>query len=124
MVGNPHAGLTQSEFPDQRGPLFYNPAAFAAPTGLTFGNVGRNTLYMPGRLNFDFGLFKKFMFGETRELDFRWENFNIFNHTQFNSIGGSMDTTDPAGSVDSSGFLHLDGAHAARRMQFGLRFVF
>jgi len=35
-----------------------------------------------------------------------------------------MDTTDPAGNVDSSGFLHLDGAHAARRMQFGLRLVF
>jgi hypothetical protein len=124
LVGNAHAGLTQTEFPDQRGPLFYNPAAYAVPTGLTFGNVGRNTLYMPGRLNFDFGLFKKFMFGETRELDFRWENFNLFNHTQFNSIGESMDTTDPAGNVDSSGFLHLDGAHAARRMQFGLRFVF
>jgi hypothetical protein len=124
LVGNAHAGLTQTEFPDQRGPLFYNPGAYAVPTGLTFGNVGRNTLYMPGRLNFDFGLFKKFMFGETRELDFRWENFNLFNHTQFNSIGQSMDTTDPAGNVDSSGFLHLDGAHAARRMQFGLRFVF
>ncbi len=124
LVGNAHSGLTQTEFPDQRGPLFYNPAAYAAPTGLTFGNVGRNTLYMPGRLNFDFGLFKKFMFGETRELDFRWENFNLFNHTQFDSIGQSMDTTDPGGNVDSSGFLHLDGAHAARRMQFGLRFVF
>jgi len=124
LVGNPHAGLTQTNFPDQRGPLFYNPAAFAAPTGLTFGDVGRNTLYLPGRLNFDFGLFKRFIFGETRELDFRWENFNLFNHTQFNSIGSSMDTTDPAGNVDSSGFLHLDGAHAARRMQFGLRFQF
>jgi hypothetical protein len=124
LVGNPHAGLTQTEFPDQRGPVFYNPAAFAAPTGLTFGNVGRDTLYLPGRLNFDFGLFKRFQFGESRELDFRWENFNLFNHTQFNSIGQSMDTTDPAGNVDSSGFLHLNGAHAARRMQFGLRFQF
>jgi Carboxypeptidase regulatory-like domain/TonB-dependent Receptor Plug Domain len=124
LVGNPHAGLTQTEFPDQRGPVFYNPSAFAVPTGLTFGNVGRNTLYMPGRLNFDFGLFKRFIFGESKELDFRWENFNLFNHTQFNSIGSSMDTTDPASNVDSSGFLHLDGAHAARRMQFGLRFQF
>lgn len=124
LVGNAHANLTQTEFPDQRGPLFYNPAAFAVPTGLTFGNVGRDTLYMPGRLNFDFGLYKKFMFGEVRELDFRWENFNLFNHTQFNSIGSSMDTTNPSANVDSSGFLHLDGAHAARRMQFGLRFVF
>ena len=126
LVGNPHAGLTQTEFPDARGPVFYNAAAFAVPTGLTFGNVGRNTLYYPGRLNFDFGLFKKFSFGESRELDFRWETFNLFNHTQFNSIGNSMDTTNPgsAANLDSSGFMHLDGAHAARRMQFGLRFQF
>ncbi len=87
LVGNPHAGLTQTEFPDQRGPVFYNPAAFAAPTGLTFGNVGRDTLNLPGRLNFDFGLFKRFQFGESTRarFEFRWENFNFFNHTQFNS---------------------------------------
>ncbi len=126
LVGNPHASVTQTEFPDARGPVYYNAAAFAVPTGLTFGNVGRNTLYYPGRLNFDFGLFKRFTFGETRELDFRWETFNLFNHTQFNSIGTSMDTTDPgsAANLDSSGFMHLDGAHAARRMQFGLRLQF
>jgi hypothetical protein len=124
LVGNPHASLSQTEFPDRRGPVFYNAAAFAPPTGLTFGNVGRDTLYLPGRLNFDFGLFKRFQFGESRELDFRWENFNLFNHTQFNSIGSSMNTADPAANLDSSGFLHLNGAHAARRMQFGLRFQF
>ncbi|MGB9466259.1 MAG: carboxypeptidase regulatory-like domain-containing protein [Candidatus Acidiferrum sp.] len=123
LVGNPYV-IPQANFPDVRGPLYYNPAAFAVPTGLTFGNVGRNTLYLPGRLNFDFGLFKKFVFGESKEIDFRWENFNLFNHTQFNSIGGGMDTTNPGASLDSSGFLHLDGAHAPRRMQFGLRFQF
>ncbi len=124
LVGNPHAALTQTEFPDQRGPVYYNAAAFAPPTGLTFGNVGRDTLYLPGRLNFDFGLFKRFQFGESRELDFRWENFNIFNHTQYNSIGSSMDTSTPVTNLDSSGFLHLNGTHAARRMQFGLRLQF
>jgi hypothetical protein len=126
LVGNPHSGVTQTEFPDVRGPLYYNASAFAVPTGLTFGDVGRNTLYYPGRLNFDFGVFKRFSFGESKALDFRWENFNLFNHTQFNSIGTSMDTTDPgsAANLDSSGFLHLNGAHAARRMQFGLRLQF
>ena len=124
LVGNPHAGLTQTEFPDERGPLAFNPAAFAPPTGLTFGDVGRDTLYLPGRLNFDFGLFKRFQFGESRALDFRWETFNLFNHTQFNSIHSTMNTADPGANADSSGFLHLDGAHAARRMQFGLRLQF
>jgi hypothetical protein len=97
------------------GPLFYSPSAFAVPTGLTFGNVGRNTLYLPGRLNFNMGLFKRFAINERYGFDFRWETFNTFNHTQFNS----MDT----GNSDSN-FLVLNGTHDPRRMQFGLRFYF
>lgn len=134
QVGDPHAHLSQTEFPDQRGPLLYNPAAYAAPTGLTFGNVGRNTLYLPGRLNFDFGLFKRFSLGESKAIDFRWENFNIFNHTQFDRICGgnpgdqtpscAMDTTNPGANPNNSDFLHLTGAHRPRTMQFGLRLQF
>jgi len=124
LVGNPHSGLTQTNFPDVRGPVLYNPAAFAVPTGLTFGNVGRNTLYLPGRLNFDFGLFKRFSLGETKAIDFRWENFNLFNHTQFDAINRNMNKTNPGASLDSSSFLHLTDAHLSRRMQFGLRFEF
>ncbi len=135
LVGNPHAGLTQTNFPDVRGPLLYNPAAFALPTGLTFGNVGRNTLNYPGRLNFDFGVFKRFPINERAGIDFRWENFNLFNHTQFNQVSGngssggsgakaSMDTSNPGANLDSSSFLHATGAHFPRRMQFGLRFYF
>ncbi len=137
LVGNPHSGLTQTNIPGIRGPLLYNPAAFALPTGLTFGNVGRNTLYLPSRLNFDFGLFKRFSFGETKAIDFRWENFNLFNHTQYDEISGAgpggnaaMDCTgaknsagDPA-CIASSSFLHASNAHLGRRMQFGLRLQF
>jgi Carboxypeptidase regulatory-like domain/TonB-dependent Receptor Plug Domain len=130
IVGNPHASA--QDVPGVRGPLMFSPAAFTIPTGLTFGDVGRNTLYGPGRINFDFGLFKRFSFTETRALDFRWENFNLFNHTQYNGINGSMDCgTIPVGGnagdascIGSSSFLHASGAHLARRMQFGLRFQF
>jgi hypothetical protein len=128
LVGNPHTSV-QSNVPSVRGPLLYDPAAFAIPTGLTFGNVGRNTLTNPGRINFDFGLFKRFSFGERYAFDLRWENFNLFNHTQYNGVNTGMDCA-PVGStagdpacVDSS-FLHASGAHLARRMQFGLRFQF
>src|SRR5713226_8777615 len=44
LVSNPGSGFTANQDPSNRGPLFYNPAAFASPTGLTFGNLGRNTL--------------------------------------------------------------------------------
>lgn len=115
LVGDPYSSFTANQDPSVFGPLYFNPAAFAAPTGLTFGNVGRNTLYAPGRLNFDFGLFKRFSFGETKAIDLRWENYNLFNHTQFNGVDGSL---------GSPTFLHSTGAHAPRRMQFGLRFQF
>ncbi|PYX62853.1 MAG: hypothetical protein DMG78_32625, partial [Acidobacteria bacterium] len=38
LVGDPHASHP-SDIPGVRGPLYYNLAAYAAPTGLTFGNV-------------------------------------------------------------------------------------
>jgi hypothetical protein len=110
LVGNPHS-LSGNTNPLQ----FYNPNAFTVPTGLTFGNVGRDTLYNPRQVNFNFGLFKKFAFTERTGMDFRWENFNLFNHTEFNAISSSL---------GSSNFLQVTGAHLPRIMQFGLRVYF
>jgi len=116
LVGDPRSGFSSNQDPSVAGPLFYNPAAFAAPRGLTFGDVGRNTLNLPGRLNFNFGAFKRFTINERTGFEFRWETFNIFNHTQFDSIDNSFG--------GGSTFLHLNGTHDPRRMQFGLRFQF
>ena len=117
LVGDPNKVTAAQKAAEAStfGPLNYNDAAFAVPIGLTFGNVGRNTLYLPGRLNFDFGLFKRFTFTERTGLDFRWENFNAFNHTQFNAVDSTF---------GDSNFLHLTGTHDPRRMQFGLRLYF
>jgi hypothetical protein len=118
LVGNPNAlTAAQKNAVDSTsfGVLYYNPSAFAIPTGLTFGNVGRDTLYLPGRLNFDFGLSKKFSINEKTGFDFKWEMFNVFNHTQFNSIDSGL---------NDSSFLQLNGTHDPRRMQFSLRFFF
>jgi hypothetical protein len=111
LVGDPHSGVSSSGDPL----LFYEPAAFAVPVGLTFGNVGRNTLNLPGRLNFDVGVFKRFAITERTGIDFRWENFNFFNHTQFNGIDSGL---------GDSTFMELNTTHFARKMQFGLRFYF
>jgi len=119
LVSNPHTGFTSNQEPGTFGPLWFNPAAFAIPRGLTFGNVGRDTLYLPGRVNFDFGLFKRFSISEKTGIDFRWENFNLFNHTQFGNGTGSISS-----ALGNSDFGHLTSAHAPRRMQFGLRFYF
>ncbi|HLZ11961.1 MAG TPA: carboxypeptidase regulatory-like domain-containing protein [Candidatus Acidoferrum sp.] len=115
LVGDPHGGFTSNQDPSVIGPLFYNPNAFSIPTGLTFGNVGRDTLFNPRRTNFDFGLFKRFTINEKTGFDFRWETFDLFNHPEFNSVSSSLGASD---------FLHVNGAHLSRKMQFGLRFYF
>lgn len=145
LIGDPYhiPAAIQNQFnaSGQPGVLLYNPAAFALPTGLTFGNTNRNQFRLPGRLNFDFGLFKRFTIGEHSAFELRWENFNVFNHTQFSAIGGNTSATgtganlgmgcvgsasfsagDP--SCASTNFLVLTGAHNPRIMQFGLRFYF
>jgi hypothetical protein len=146
VVGNPNVvpAAVQQAFQAQHlfGKLQYNPVAFDIPVGLTFGDAARNELRMPGRLNFDMGLFKRFAFGEHYAFEFRAETFNTFNHTQLDSFsgtnpggaggaGGSIGmgcspVTSFAGGGDPTcgGFLVLNGAHLPRIMQLGLRFEF
>jgi hypothetical protein len=124
QIASPFGGFTGNQDPSVTGPLFYNPLAFTVPTGLTFGNVGRDTLYLPRRTNFDFGLFKGFKFTEKTGMDFRWENFNLFNHTEFNGINSSMPNQVTPGTFDGTNFLHVNSAHLPRIMQFGLRLYF
>jgi len=124
QVSNPQTGFTANQDPSVVGPLFYNPLAFTIPTALTFGNVGRDTLYLPRHTNFDFGLYKRFTFSEKTGLDFRWENFNLFNHTEYNSISSSMPNQVTAGTFNGTNFMHLTGSHFGRKMQFGLRLYF
>ncbi len=111
-VGDPRSGVTRGS---DVGPRLYNPDAFAAPQGLTFGNSGRNSLTNPRRTNFDMSLFKHFPIKEAYAFEFRWDLFNIFNHTQFNGIDNSL---------GSATFLEATGAHRARTMQFGAKVIF
>ncbi len=117
LVGNPRANVpprSQVTGSNYAG-YFYNPAAFAVPTGLTFGTVSRNYLRNPNRTNMDMGLFKHFAIKESMAFEFRAEAFNVFNHTEF---GG------PSGSLGSSGFLEIASAHLARVLQLGAKFIF
>jgi Carboxypeptidase regulatory-like domain len=129
------------------GPLLFNPAAFAAPQGLTFGDSGRNFLNNPSRLNFDMALFKNFPIHEAISMQFRVEAFNIFNHTQWASGNPTASTTGSGGVANNSltcfggannsagdascappqgwnGFLQPQAAHNPRILQFGLKLLF
>ncbi len=135
VIGNPNAAPPAVNTPGVTGPLLYNPNAFAAPTGLTFGNAGRNFLNNPSRTNFDMGLFKHFAITEARAFEFRAEAFNVFNHTQWSGINSSIscyggsnfsagDASCIANPNNSDSFLHPSGAHNPRILQLGAKFIF
>ncbi len=99
-----------------------NPAAYVAPAPFTWGNSGRNSLFGPSAVNFDFSLFKNFRIKERQSLQFRAEFFNIFNTPQF---------TNPAATVGQPGFGTsfgtigtVDGFGTNRQIQFALKYSF
>ena len=131
QVGNPNVIPVLSTSPaGVVGPLLFNPAAYAAPQGLSFGTVGRNSLNNPNRTNFDMGLFKHFAFTEAKAIEFRAEAFNVFNHTQWNGVNsgtscfGADFSAGDASCYANNNFLRPGGAHNPRILQLGLKFLF
>ena len=140
VIGDPYKHAPYGgDNPESFGPILGNPAAFAAPVGLTFGDAGRNFMRNPDRLNFDTALLKHFKITEGSNLEFRAEAFNVFNHTQFriydpdkgntgsNTItcygGANYSAGDPS-CLEGNSFLHPVDAHRSRTMQFGLKYNF
>jgi hypothetical protein len=95
--------------------MWFNPAAFAAPARLEFGNSALGVLDGPGTHILDTGLMKNFYFAESRYVQFRWEMFNAPNHVNLSNPGTTLGTPT-TGVILSAG--------AARQMQFALKLVF
>jgi Carboxypeptidase regulatory-like domain/TonB-dependent Receptor Plug Domain len=146
LVGDAKSGVTNIVLPGF-GPLLFNPGAFVAPRGLTFGDAGRNILNNPRRTNFDMALLKHFAVTESKYFEFRAEAFNVFNHTEFAWLGGdpgSAASNTPFGSPTNSvgcyggannsagdssctgtaALLHANAVHNARILQLALKFIF
>ena len=81
--------------PKNAGGLGYqwlNPNAFTlygTPIG-TDGTASVGDCYGPGENNWDIGLHKDFKLNERVNMQFRFEFFNAFNHTQFEGVNGGM----------------------------------
>ena len=114
VVGNPNSPAGACAL-TAAGPQLYNPCAFADPRGLTFGDAGRNILRNPRTTNFDMSLAKNIKLKESTGFQFRAEAFNVFNHTEWSGVSHDFTNTD---------FLHPSGAHRARTLQLGLKFLF
>jgi hypothetical protein len=91
-------------------------AAWGVPRQFTFGNSGRNILFGPGRVNFDYSVFKDFNFSERFKLQYRAEFFNLFNTPQFDLPNSSIGNPN-AGTITSI-------VGNPRQVQMALRFAF
>ena len=99
----------------------FSPASFSAPVFGSFGDTSRGLIVGPGRQNWNISLFKNFTGipfpgnPEGAQVQFRFETFNTFNHTQFNGV-----TTN----FNDSNFGKVNSAFDPRILQLALKFLF
>ena len=114
VIGNPNSGpRTAAEWfnvsafqqlqPDSQGRL------------QVFGNEGRNAVLGPGYVNWDFSALKNIRLTESKELQFRGELFNFFNHTNFRL---------PVSDIESATFGQIQSDVGPRVIQVALKFIF
>jgi Carboxypeptidase regulatory-like domain/TonB dependent receptor len=96
---------------------WFNPAAFTAPQEpYRDGTASRNSLRGPSLNNWNLALGKNLLKMEEKQLEFRWEVFNAFNHVNLGL---------PLSVVDVSGAGQITSTQVPmRKMQLGLRFSF
>ena len=92
------------------------------------GNAGRNDVYGPGLVDFDFSLVKDTHITERMSVQFRAELFNLFNRPNFNPpiVNSALFNGDGSANLTSSGnFSPLDStATSSRQMQLALKIIF
>jgi hypothetical protein len=118
VVGNPNAHGSTFK-------AWFDPTAFALPSGASVGNASKNSVRNPGVNNNDITLSKRFPIrGEQRFLQFRWEAYNVLNHTQYSGINTAAKYDLATGAQTNGQFGQVTSARTARVMQGVLRFVF
>ena len=100
-----------------------------APAGTVYcenllGNGGRNEIYGPGLIDFDFSLFKDNKIRENLNLQFRAEFFNVFNHANFNSPIANSTLFDNTGAPVGNAGAFDSTSTSSREIQFALKLIF
>jgi hypothetical protein len=104
---------------------WFNTSCFVNPPAGELGNASRTPLSGPSFVNTDFSAIKHFVmpWREGMRLDLRAEVFNLLNHPQFGTPGGSICAACPQlgtpafGSIDST-------VNNPRLIQLALKFLF
>jgi hypothetical protein len=105
-------------------PVLIDTSCFARPTVLgEIGTMQRNLVRLPGVFNSDLAFFKNVPIAEKGKIQFRWETYNLFNHTNFRDIDATM-TFDANGDQTNNRFGVPTSARPPRVMQASLRISF
>ncbi len=114
-LDRPNLVLTDTDSTDPNPRVWLNPAAFSLNATGTFGNLGKNALRQPGRVNIDLSVSRNFNFHERYRVEFRAEAFNAINHVNYNG---------PTTAMNSSNFGKITSAADPRIIQLGMKFHF
>lgn len=100
-------------------PLRNNNGFFSNPGPGTVGNLQLTPVSGPGLWNLDMGFIKRTPLGETVNLEFRAEAFNIFNKTNF-----FISSTALNQNINSTTFGQITQTYDPRILQFALKLNF
>jgi hypothetical protein len=94
---------------------WFDTSAFALQAPFTFGNAPRNSVIAPGMTNLDLVVAKTWTVAGTRQVEFRWEVFNVLNTANFDLPNRIFGTPN---------FGRIFSAKDPREMQFGAKINF
>jgi hypothetical protein len=110
VVGNPNNGpRTITEW--------FNTSAFQQNAPGTYGNAERNIIEGPSFVNVDLSIIRRLPIGESKQLELRFDAFNVLNHPNF--MPSSVDV-----AIKDTTFGQVRQAFDPRILQAALKFTF
>ena len=94
---------------------WFDTSAFALQAPFSFGNAPRNSVLGPGFANMDLAVAKTWTVAGSRQLELRWEVFNVLNKANFDL---------PNRIFGTANFGRIFSAKNPREMQLGAKFSF
>ncbi len=115
-------------YPNPRsGKPYFNVSLFTPEQMGQFGNSRRRFFHGPGLNNFDMTLAKTTKITESKELELRFDAFNLFNHAQFFNPNADIASGYPSyvsGANQGGSFGIVSSARDGRILQVGVKFQF
>jgi hypothetical protein len=105
----------------RHGNPYFNTSLFSFEQLGVLGNSSKRFFHGPGINNWNMALLKSTKLTESKELQLRFEAFNLFNHAQFTNPSGLINAGYPS---DGGTFGLVTATRDPRIMQIGAKFLF